>query len=209
MKQNWTKEHLEFLIKNFPANGTKYCSKFLPFTNREISIKADQMKIKRIKICRNDPHGYKTCEKCYKTLAYNFYKKAKYGIYGLCNICKPCFNKHEQNRKRTDLNYSILSRLRRRQGKFLRRLKLIRKSSSLKYLGCSKERFMEYFQSKFREKMSWEEYFKGNIHLDHIRPLISFDLTKEKDRKEAFHYTNLQPLWAKENLAKSDKYYNQ
>ncbi len=202
----WTNEHISFLRENFPKNGTKFCALHLPFKNREISIMADRLGIKRMKICRNDPIGFKTCEKCIKTLEFKLFKKAKYGIFGLCNICKPCFNKQEAIRKQTDISYSIRSRLRRRQSKNLRRLKLLKRKSSLKYLGCSKTDFIEYFQSKFTPGMTWNAYFKGQIHLDHIRPLALFDLSKESDRKTAFHYTNLQPLWAKDNLSKRDKY---
>ena len=46
-----------------------------------------------------------------------------------------------------------------------------------------------------------------NIHLDHVRPLSSFDLKDIEQLKEALHYTNIQPLLAKDNLLKGDRYH--
>jgi hypothetical protein len=43
-------------------------------------------------------------------------------------------------------------------------------------------------------------------HIDHIKPLSSFDLTKIEELREACNYKNLQPLWAKDNLMKGSKY---
>jgi hypothetical protein len=53
--------------------------------------------------------------------------------------------------------------------------------------------------------MTWENWAHRGWHLDHIRPLSSFDLTDEAQLKEAMHYTNLQPLWARDNLRKHAK----
>jgi hypothetical protein len=53
--------------------------------------------------------------------------------------------------------------------------------------------------------MTWENWAHRGWHLDHIRPLASFDLTDESQLKEAIHYTNLQPLWAEDNIRKHAK----
>ena len=46
----------------------------------------------------------------------------------------------------------------------------------------------------------------GEIHIDHIRPCSSFNLTKEDEIEKCFHYKNMQPLWAKDNLTKGANY---
>jgi hypothetical protein len=57
------------------------------------------------------------------------------------------------------------------------------------------------FENQFQEWMSWDNH--GEWHIDHIRPCASFDLTDPKQLKECFHYTNLQPLSARDNLSKN------
>ncbi len=76
-------------------------------------------------------------------------------------------------------------------------------ASTIELVGCSIEELMEHIESKFTDGMSWEN--QGDWHIDHIRPCASFDLTDEQQQRECFHYTNLQPLWAEDNLRKSSK----
>ena len=71
-------------------------------------------------------------------------------------------------------------------------------------LGCEWEVAKEHIEAQFTEGMSWD--LLGKIHLDHIRPVSSFDLTDPEQQKACFHYTNLQPLWAKDNMAKGSSY---
>ena len=51
--------------------------------------------------------------------------------------------------------------------------------------------------------MSWDNH--GEWHIDHIKPISLFDLTKIEEQQICFHYTNLQPLWAKENISKGGR----
>jgi len=74
---------------------------------------------------------------------------------------------------------------------------------SRELVGCSIEELKVYLENQFYGMMSWDDY--GDWHIDHIRPVSSFDLSVESEIKECFHYTNLQPLWAKDNLEKSSK----
>jgi hypothetical protein len=74
-------------------------------------------------------------------------------------------------------------------------------------IGCSLEHLKSYLESKFQTGMSWDNYGFGmdKWNIDHILPCASFDLIQESEQRKCFHYTNLQPLWQKENLSKKDK----
>jgi hypothetical protein len=71
-------------------------------------------------------------------------------------------------------------------------------------IGLDKEKFKSYIENKFTEGMTWENY--GKWHLDHIKPLYLSE--NEEDLIKLNHYTNLQPLWAEDNLKKNRKYDN-
>lgn len=77
-------------------------------------------------------------------------------------------------------------------------------SKTAEYLGCSPKEATEHIAGLFTEGMSWANH--GEWHMDHIRPVASFDHSDPNWVFEANHYTNLQPLWAADNLAKKDKW---
>jgi Zn ribbon nucleic-acid-binding protein len=68
-------------------------------------------------------------------------------------------------------------------------------------LGCSVLECRKHLERQFWPGMSWDNY--GEWHVDHIRPCASFE---DPADPRCWHFTNLQPLWAAENLAKSDKW---
>jgi hypothetical protein len=108
-------------------------------------------------------------------------------------------------RKENDIVYNIKRRLRFRLRGIVKKLAddNIKKDSAIDMLGCTMQEFKEYFESKFTEGMSWDKLHL--IHIDHIMPCTAFDLTKEEEQKKCFHYSNLQPLWWKDNLSKGNK----
>ena len=71
----------------------------------------------------------------------------------------------------------------------------------IEYLGCSVEDACKYIEGLFKRGMTWSNY--GKWHVDHVIPCASFDLTRDEERAKCFHYTNLQPLWALDNMRKS------
>lgn len=78
----------------------------------------------------------------------------------------------------------------------------VKSEPTMKLLGCTIDKFKEYFESLFTEGMNWDVYKNGGIHIDHIIPCSKFDLTSPEQQRECFHYTNLQPLWRMDNLRK-------
>jgi hypothetical protein len=80
----------------------------------------------------------------------------------------------------------------------------MKKGRSADLLGCDMQSLKAHLELTFKEGMTWQNY--GRWHIDHIRPLASFDLTTEQAQKDAFHYTNLQALWAWDNWSKNSRY---
>lgn len=74
--------------------------------------------------------------------------------------------------------------------------------STLKLTGCNWSQLKTHIESQFKAGMSWENYGIHGWHVDHKKPIASFDLTDESQLRECFHFSNLQPLWAIENLKK-------
>ena len=80
-----------------------------------------------------------------------------------------------------------------------------KRGKSLDFMGCNVEFLKLYLESQFQTGMNWENYGLHGWHIDHIIPVSSFDLTDITQVYKCFHYTNLQPLWAVDNLHKSNK----
>tara|TARA_B100000686_G_C16444298_1_gene788606 strand:+ start:141 stop:449 length:309 start_codon:yes stop_codon:yes gene_type:complete len=79
-----------------------------------------------------------------------------------------------------------------------------KKDKTCNLIGCSIYQLECHIEKKFEEYMNWSNY--GNWHIDHIIPCNAFDLNNEFEKRACFHYTNLQPLWASDNIKKGDKY---
>jgi len=75
-----------------------------------------------------------------------------------------------------------------------------KKNGTQKLLGCSFKVAFNHLESQFTEGMTWENH--GDWHIDHIVPLSI--ATTEEELIELCHYSNLQPLWAEDNLIKGN-----
>ena len=109
--------------------------------------------------------------------------------------------RHKQ-RAASDPQYRLARSLRGRLSLALKgQLKVAR---TLELLGCTLEDLQKHLESQFKDGMTWENY--GEWHIDHIKPCASFDLTDPAQQRLCAHYTNLQPLWAAENISKGAKH---
>ena len=109
---------------------------------------------------------------------------------------------YRQGRLQSDPIFKLRKNVRHRLSKIL---KTKVSAAAFGFMGCSVEELKKYLESKFQSGMSWDNYGYYGWHVDHIKSLSSFDLTDDKQLKQACHYTNLQPLWAKDNLRKNNK----
>ena len=113
------------------------------------------------------------------------------------------YNKQKNNRYHNDINFKVMCCLRTR---IYQALKGENKSlSTMILIGCEIDYLMFHIQEQFTEGMNWNNY--GSWHIDHKLPCTSFDLSKSKEQQKCFHYSNLQPLWAIDNIRKGNKYY--
>lgn len=113
-----------------------------------------------------------------------------------------CEHDRERNKcKECDFSGYLSSNIRSMVYQALKRNK---KLSSKKYLCCDILTFREHIEKKFKEDMTWDNYGK-KWHIDHIIPL-KYKKPSLEEVIERLHYTNTQPMWAKENLRKGNRY---
>ena len=198
-----------------------YCHTFKPFLN--------------FNKCKTGVYGYHNhCRECQKIVRRNWYlknreqelvKSAEYAKSDEGKLGRQKFwTKHKnilgpkQNERRRLEPAKIKARIQRgkwlsiphnkiaqtNRGRIRDALRGIAKTASTEQLiGCSFEELKSHLESKFQEGMTWDNY--GDWQIDHIKPCASFDLTDSNQQKICFHYSNLQPLWKKENQSKGGR----
>ena len=168
-----------------------------------------------------DENGLKMCSRCEEKKPLEEYHNLKAGRYGKCSYCKECaknwnnnwtsenrekmlnrnrkrrkekWDKHRKDKSQEYINQLIMNGVRRyiidKRGK-----------SYEDILGETFDNVRLHIEKQFKDGMSWRNF--GEWHIDHIIPLSSGNNQDEWIKLN--HYTNLQPLWAKENLQKGAK----
>ena len=110
-------------------------------------------------------------------------------------------NEYARNKLANDQSFAISNRMRVRLNGVLYGKN--KDFTTLKYFGCTVKQLFDHIESQFKPGMSWDNRSHKGWHIDHIVPICSFDLTNESQCKRCWHYTNLRPLWARENHSKN------
>lgn len=156
-------------------------------------------------IDRNKKYYYNNIDK-YKITKKEWRDKNKEKVlkkskeYGKKN--RKLLTEYEKTRRNNDPLFRTIRYVRNRINQYLKSKNYIKNSKSFDLIGCSPEFLKSHIENQFTEGMSWDLMGK-KIHIDHIIPLSSGRNIDEINK--LCHYTNLQPLWAKDNLVKSKK----
>jgi hypothetical protein len=113
---------------------------------------------------------------------------------------------YERKRRAEDPKYRLTARTRTAVYTCLKEANVVKYRSTFTLLGYSIEELMVHLEKQFTEGMTWENY--GQWHVDHIRPIASFNFTspEDEDFKACWSLDNLQPLWGPDNLFKGSRY---
>jgi len=135
------------------------------------------------------------CKECGEIKNWADFPKNNNSITGINRKCIKC----------TSNSYHPLSKsVKGRISQSLKLYKGIKKAKTIELLGLDIISYKEYLSSKFTSKMNWDNY--GSYwEIDHIIPISKFNLDNEYEQKQAFHYTNTQPLTVKQNRSKNNR----
>tara|TARA_R110000803_G_C11799057_1_gene299139 strand:+ start:31 stop:600 length:570 start_codon:yes stop_codon:yes gene_type:complete len=162
--------------------------------NREQKIKYQKMYNLKNKEQR------RKSQKMYYTENIIYFKDYSKQYRGLLENKKQAAERHKK-RKQNDPNYKLLCNLRSRLWQALKGKN--KSASTMELIGCSIDELWIHLKSKFESWMTKENY--GLWHVDHIIACAKFNLTDPKQQKICFHWSNLQPLKAIDNLKKGTR----
>ena len=141
-----------------------------------------------------DKIHYKKNRESYLLKGRKYYEKNKVKI--------KIYNKeYDKERKKTDSLFKLKCSLRSRTSGAFKANGYKKESMTGKMLGVDWEVCKLYIGRQFEKGMSWSNH--GKWHIDHIIPLAS--AKTEQELIKLCHYSNLQPLWAFDNISKSNK----
>lgn len=192
------KEKLSKKYKEYYENNKERKKQYRENNKEKIKEKAKEYRENnKKKIKEKAKEYYKNNKKKIIENHKDYYEKTKCDHNKLKGKCKIC-----------NLSLYLVNKQRLNIWRCLKVSSQNKTKSSIDYLGCDADYFIEYFKKKmdiYNEKaeikMNWD-----NIHIDHIKPITSFNLDDEDELNKCCNYTNFQPLLIEDNLTKNNKW---
>lgn len=193
-----------YVLKKTPLQYRPKCKKCMIEECKIYQINNKEMTLNRNQIYReNNKEIIKTKIKEYYNLNPEKYAERKEYSKKFQKENLEYFRNYHKNRVKNDVSFRLIKILRSRLNKIISNNNLTKTNKTDEFLGCNSLEIKEYLEQKFIEGMSWDNYGLFGWHIDHIIPLSS--AKTEEDLYNLCHYTNLQPLWAFDNLSKGNK----
>lgn len=147
----------------------------------------------------------KYCKNCYETIrrknddSLRIKINKRNAVYRANNKEKRCA--YENNRLKTNPSARLANRFRNWVNKLIER----KSGNAETLIGCNYDELKAHIESLWEPNMTWDNWGcgEGKWQIDHIEALLSFDLTDPQQQKDAFRYTNLQPLWKEDHDSKT------
>jgi len=211
----WVKTVREFL----KDEGTLYCVKCKSYKKNNYFHKNKRKTRSVCKTCRSESEPYrKEYLDIYRNIPENKLRKSEMDKRYRCE------NKEYIKKRRSSEKYKAIKKLYDKKyynkTQKIPELRLSRQvkcamSASIKYkkknqyfkiLGYTPEDLIKHLESKFEDGMTWANYGLRGWHIDHIRPLVTFNMSLEEEFIQAWSLSNLQPLWGSLNCSKGSLY---
>lgn len=113
---------------------------------------------------------------------------------------KDVINAQRLSRKRSDPSLRIISNLRSRLSSIMSG----RSKKTMDLIGCDRDHFMKHLEVQFKKGMDWGNY-GSEWTIDHHIPITAFDFKNEKEQEACWHFSNLKPMWKRDNIRKGNK----
>lgn len=143
------------------------------------------------------------------TSEYKVKRKAWYHEYRKRNrtMINRAVAEYRRERMKTDPAFRMVCTQRTRSYKVFCDTATYKAGKTIDLWGCTPEQFVAHIESQFTEGMSWDKHGKGpgTFQIDHIKPIGLFDLSDPDQQRACFHYTNHQPLWHEDHIAKTNQ----
>lgn len=135
-----------------------------------------------------------------------YYKRnpEKFGVWKDVESRRKWHREYRKRMREESPRYKLIDTIRTRVSNYLKTNNYTKSNRTFDIIGVSPEKLKEHISNQFKDGMSWDNH--GEWHIDHRIPLSSAN--SESELYELFHYSNLQPLWASENLSKGSKILN-